>query len=159
MQNLLGAEATGGVPFDTIDGQNVIYVGGAHFIGSHSINYDLIIDYENASHMVPLASYPAFNNTPDERYPQMDFLTNPDGCEIDVLFESDYLQNGSTHLLGYTKQCASWASKIFVYQPGEYQPNALTAGNNFQILHNAIYYLTDGRAGLLFEDSFESTMP
>lgn len=154
IQDLLGSQATGAVPWDTVNGQDVIYVGGDHFIGSHEINYQGTTTYGNPSHGVATADYPYFNNTPDERYPQMDFNTGNTGCEIETLFESNYADNGNQHLLGYTKQCNNWTSKVFVYQPGEYQPNA-TSGNNFQILLNAIYYLTDYRWDVVFNSSFE----
>ena len=154
MQNLLGAQASGSVPWDTINGQDVIFVGGNHFIGTHEISYDLQVAYENSDHQIPAANYPAFNNMPDERYPQTDFTQTNSGCEINVLFESDYVDNGNTHLLSYTKQCPTWKSKIFVYQPGEYQPNAFS-GNNYQILLNAIYYLSDNRWDVIFSNNFE----
>jgi hypothetical protein len=154
MLNLLGAQASGSVPYDTVNGQDVIYVGSDHFIGSHQLNYDLTIAYENTSHSIPAAVYPAFNNTPDERYPQMDFSESNSACEIKTLFESDYTNNGSNHLLSYTKYCPQWKSQVFVYQPGEYQPNALS-GNNFQILLNAIYFLSDFHWDVLYANGFE----
>jgi hypothetical protein len=153
IQDLLGSEATGSVPWDTVNGQDVIYVGGDHFIGSYQISYSGTTSYENPSHGIPFNNYPYFNNTPDERYPQMDFNTGNSGCDIETLYESNYSDNGNQHLLSYTKQCPSWTSKVFVYQPGEYQPNA-TAGNNFQILLNAIYYLTDYRWDVIFKSNF-----
>jgi hypothetical protein len=43
------------------------------------------------------------------------------------------------------------------FQPGEYQPNALEPGNNFQILCNAIVFAaTYAEAGRIFADGFES---
>lgn len=154
IQDVLGAEATGSVPWDTVNGQDVIFVGGDHFIGTHQINYIGTTTYSNPNHGIIAANYPFFNNTPDERYPQMDFNSGNTGCEIDPLFESNYADNGNQHLLGYTKQCPNWTSKVFVYQPGEYQPNA-TTGNNFQILLNAIYYLTDYRWDIIFASDFD----
>ena len=153
MQNLLGAQSTGAVPWDTVNGQNIIYVGGEHFIGTHEINYNITIPYENIAHSIPANNYPAFNNTPDERYPFTDFNSGNTGCEIQTLFESDYVNNGQTHLLSYIKQCSGWQSQLFVYQPGEYQPNA-TTGNNFQILLNAIYFLSENRWDIIFTNSF-----
>lgn len=155
MQALLGATATGAVPYDTENGQNVIFVGGSHFIGSHAINHDLLISYQNPDHGVALADYPAFNNTPDERYPQFDYNPGGGSCAVETLFQSDYASGDGTHLLGYTRQCPGWTTPLFVYQPGEYQPNALS-GNNLQILLNAIWWLSDGRSALIFSDSFES---
>lgn len=155
MQNILGAQAIGDVPWDIVNGQDIIYVGGEHFIGSHQINYNLQVAYENNDHLIPASNYPAFNNVPDERYPQMDFNSSNANCDIKVLFESDYLDNGDTHLLSYSKHCSNWKSQIFVYQPGEYQPNALS-GNNYQILLNAIYYLSAYRWDIILSNGFEN---
>lgn len=142
MQQLLGSQATGSVPWNTTEGQNVIFVGGNHFIGTHAISYDLSLPYANPAHGISSEDYPAFNNVPDERYPQMDFLPVTPDCDVEVLFESNYQDNGTMHLLGYTKWCSGWASELVVYQPGEYQPQALLPGNNFQILLNALFYVT-----------------
>ena len=155
IQSLLGAQATGGVPWDTVDGQTLIFVGGDHFIGNHEISYDQQVAYEHPAHGIAAANYPAFVNVPDERYPQMDFNKGNSGCDISILYESDYVNNGNQHLLSYLKWCPGWGSQIFVYQPGEYQPNALGNGNNFQILLNAIYHLTDGRWDVIFQNDFE----
>jgi hypothetical protein len=154
MQNLLGAQATGAVPWDTLNGQDVIFVGGNHFIGTNNINYMSQVFYENSEHSIPAASYPTFNNSPDELYPQLDFNSGVIDCNIQILFESDYVNNGANHLLGYLKYCPNWNSQLFVYQPGEYQPNALS-GNNFQILLNAIYHLTEFRWDVVFANPFE----
>ena len=154
IQDLLGAQATGSVPWDTVNGQDVIYVGGDHFIGSHQLNYTGTTTYEHTAHGVPAGNYPFFNNTPDERYPQMDFNTGNSGCELETLFESNYSDNGNQHLLGYSKQCPDWTSKVVVYQPGEYQPHA-TSGNNLQILLNAIYYVSGYRWDVLFANDFD----
>jgi hypothetical protein len=53
-----------------------------------------------------------------------------------------YDDNGTRHLLGFTHRRPEWSGVVVGYQPGEYQPNALDdlAGNNFQILANAIVY-------------------
>ncbi|TDR20372.1 hypothetical protein [Marinicella litoralis] len=155
IQDLLGSEATGAVPWDTVNGQDVIFVGGDHFIGSHQINYTGTTTYDNPSHGIALNNYPYFNNTPDERYPQMDFNLGATSCDIENLFESNYPDNGNQHLLGYTLQCPDWLSKVVVYQPGEYQPNA-TTGNNFQILLNAIYHVTAYRWDVIFTAGFET---
>ncbi len=154
VQNLLGSQATGSVPWDTVNGQDVIYVGDDHFIGSHQINYDGTTTYNNPAHGITTDNYPFFNNTPDERYPQMDFNAGNAGCDIENLFQSNYSDNGNQHLLGYTKQCPSWNSKVMVYQPGEHQPTA-TSGNNLQILLNAIYYLSDYRWDVIFKTGFD----
>jgi len=154
IQDLLGSEATGGVPWDTVNGQDVIFVGGDHFIGTHQITFDGTTTYSHPAHGIPAANYPYFNNTPDERYPQMDFNSGNAGCEIDNLWQSNYSNNGNQHLLGYTKWCPGWTAQVFVYQPGEYQPHA-TSGNNFQILLNAIYHLSDFRWDVSFRTDFD----
>lgn len=65
MQALLGSEAIGAVPWDTANGQDVIYMGEDHFIGSHQVSYSGTTSYENPSHDIALNNYPFFNNTPD----------------------------------------------------------------------------------------------
>lgn len=154
IQDLLGSQATGGVPWDTVNGQDVIFVGGSHFIGTHQISYTGVTTYSHPAHGVVADNYPFFNNTPDERYPQMDYNNGNSGCELETLFESNYSDNGNQHLLGYSKQCPGWLSKVVVYQPGEYQPNA-TSGHNLQILLNAIYYVSGFRWDVIFADDFE----
>ncbi len=156
IQGLLGSEAIGSVPWDTVNGQDIINVSNGHFIATHQINYTGTTSYQNPDHNINLDSYPFFNNTPDERYPQMDFLSASNvGCEIEQLFQTNYDVNGNQHLLGYSKQCPNWLSKVVVYQPGEYQPNA-TSDRNFQILLNAIYYVSDFHWDLIFKHSFDS---
>lgn len=154
IQNLFGAQATGSVPWDTKNGQDVIFVGGEHFIGSNNINYPLQIAYENTKNGIDESIYPAFNNTPDERYPNTELFEDSENCNKKILFESDYVNNGNQHLLGYTKYCDNWLSEVFMYQPGEYQPHAFS-GNNFQILLNAIYYLSNNRWDIIFSSGFE----
>ncbi|MFC3192715.1 hypothetical protein ACFODZ_00545 [Marinicella sediminis] len=154
IQDLLGAEATGAVPWDTVNGQDVIFVGGDHFIGAHQINFSGVTTYSNPAHGVAAANYPFFNNTPDERYPLMDFNNANNGCVLETLFESNYSDQGNQHLLGYTKQCPDWQSKVVAYQPGEYQPHA-TNGNNLQILLNAIYHVTDFRWDVIFASNMD----
>lgn len=152
--NILGAQTSGAVPWDTVNGQDIIFVGDHHFIGNHQINYSSSTTYSNPAHGIAAANYPYFNNTPDERYPQLDFNSSNNGCEIEPLFQSNYTDNGNQHLLSYTKQCPEWTSKVVVYQPGEYQPNA-TSGNNFQVLLNAIYYLADYHWDIIFKHGFQ----
>ncbi|WP_223788232.1 hypothetical protein [Marinicella meishanensis] len=154
IQDLLGSQATGAVPWNTVNGQDVIFVGGNHFIGTHEITYAGTTTYGNPGQGIPTANYPYFNNTPDERYPQMDFNSGNSGCEIEPLFQSNYSDNGNQHLLGYTKLCPGWTAPVMVYQPGEYQPNA-TSGNNLQILLNAIYHLSDFRWDVIFRTTFD----
>lgn len=153
MQALLAGEATGGVPWDTVDGQNVIAVSPEHFVASHGLDYSGSLSFEDAELSVPLADYPAFNNTPDERYPNFELL--PTGGEIELLFASDY--DGQGHVLGYTHRRPGDSGIVVVYQPGEYQPHALEPGNNLQILLNAVLYAGSLSAQeLFFTDGFES---
>lgn len=153
MQDLLGAEATGAVLWDTADGQNVIAVAAEHFVASYGIDYETTVSYEDPSLGIPAGLYPVFNNTPDEQYPNFSLL--PAAGDIEVLFASDF--NASTHLLGYVERRAEWSGAVVVYQPGEYQPHALGVGNNFQILLNAIVYTALSAQGeLVFGDGFES---
>jgi len=153
MQDLLGAQASGTVVWDTIDGQNVIAVAPEHFIASFGIDYPATILYEDPAHGIPQDSYLFFNNTPDERYPNFELLSA--AGEIEMLFASDY--DAAPHIQGYVERRPEWEGVGVVYQSGEYQPNALGPGNNFQILLNAIVYsalYADGE--LLFSDGFES---
>ena len=153
MQDLLGARANGAVIWNTVEGQNVIAVAPNHFVAGYGVNYPATVSYEDPGLGIPLASYPVFNNTPDERYPNFVFL--PAAGEIEVLFSSNY--NGTPHLLGYSERRPEWAGVVVVYQPGEFQPNALEPGNNLQILLNAIVYVAQFASGeLLFGDAFES---
>lgn len=153
IQDLLGAEATGGVPWNTVDGQNVIAVAPDHFIARHGVSYGATVSYEDTDLGIPLADYPFFNNTPDERYPTFSLL--PAAGQIVPLFASDY--DAANHLLGYVQLRPEWPGAVVMYQPGEYQPNALGPGNNFQILLNAIVYVASYATGeIVFGDSFES---
>lgn len=139
--SILGATATGGVPWDTTDGQNVINVDPQHFITSNEVEYPSQVSYADVANGVTSGNYSYFNNTPDERYPN--FSINNDAEDVNVLLASDYNQNGITHVLGFTHKRSTWNNEVFAYQPGEYQPNALDDlnGNNFQILANAVYFL------------------
>lgn len=140
MQELIGATATGSVPFDTVDGQTVIDVAPGHFVTTNGVSYTGTTAYEDAAFGVPPGVYDSFQNLPDERYPQ--FSVNPGAGSLEILFASDYDDNGTQHLLGFTHRRPEWAGVLVAYQPGEYQPNALDdlSGNNFQILANAIVY-------------------
>lgn len=154
MQDLLGGQASGAVPWDTTQGQNVIAVSPYHFVSHHAVLYPATRAYADALLGIPSASYPFFNNTPDERYPNLALRPGADG--ISALFASDYAQTGTTHLLGYVRSRAQWNGVVVVYQPGEYQPNALGPGNNFQILLNAILYAANYRFGdWIHIDGFE----
>lgn len=135
---LLGGTADQ-LAWDTGSGQNVIAVGGDHFVTTNEIEYDLMLAYESAGLGIAAADYPAFNNTPDERYPNTRPLTEA-GESRTMLFASDY---AADQMLGYDLHRPAWSGHVVFYQPGEYQPNALddVDGNNFQILANAIYYV------------------
>ncbi len=156
MQALLGAEATGTVTYNTGDGQNIISVAQGQFISSYNVDYPSSINYQDASSGVPQDVYPAFNQTPDERYPNFSLLSPL--AEIQPLFASDW--DSTTHLLGYLHRLPEWAGVVFVYQPGEYQPHALEPGNSFQILLNAIIFTARFAEGeLIFADGFETGDP
>jgi hypothetical protein len=139
MLDLIGGVASS-VEWNTSSGQNIINVAPNHFITTHSIEYSGQLSYADAAHGVPAATYDAFQNLPDERYPAFSLL--PTGGSFQMLFASDYANNGSTHILGFSHRQPSWQGVVVVYQPGEYQPQALDdfAGNNFQVLANALVY-------------------
>jgi hypothetical protein len=153
MQSLLGAQASGAVFWNTVEGQNVINVGAEHFVSSNGIAYPNVLSYADPANGIAAGNYPAFNNTPDERYPTLARL--PVGGFFQPLFASNYNQNGTQHLLGYQLRQPAWQGVVIVYQPGEYQPNALTAGNNFQILLNAIWYSAGFARWPVFASGFE----
>ncbi len=140
LQALLGGTATGSVPWNTAEGQNVIDVAPGHFVTTNGIEYPASTPYADPARGIPSDSYAFFNNTPDERY--LSFDINGNAGDVTVLFASDYDESGTTHLLGFEHRQPAWAGRVIVYQPGEYQPNAIDDldGNNFQILANAIYY-------------------
>ncbi len=153
IQQLLGAAATGAVTFDQVNGQNVINLAPSHFITSHAINYSQSVNYQDLTNGIAANNYLMFNNTPDERYPTLTILPTTGWREF--LFASNYIDNGATHVLGYTLHLPSWQGVVVMYQPGEYQPNALAAGNNnFQILLNMIFYVAQ-YSGVLFKDGLE----
>ncbi|HKQ60782.1 MAG TPA: hypothetical protein VJS92_05805 [Candidatus Polarisedimenticolaceae bacterium] len=142
---LIGATASGAVPWETVSGQNVIATAAGHFVTTNGISYGASVAYADAPRGVPAASYPYFNNTPDERYPVFNY--NPTAALTQTLFGSNYSDTGTTHLLGFTHRRSAWSGIVVSYQPAEYQPHALDdlAGNNFQILANAILYAADAR--------------
>lgn len=140
VQEIIGATAVGNVPWNTVDGQNVINVAPTSFVTTNEVEYASSVAYADAPRGVPAGSYDLFNNTPDERYAT--FEINPTAGSFTVLFASDYVENGTTHILGFEHRRPEWAGVVVGYQPGEYQPHALDDldGNNFQILTNAIVY-------------------
>ena len=142
---LIGATANGSVPWNTVDGQNVIATAPGHFVTDNGVTYSGNVVYQDLARGVPNASYAYFNNTPDERYPSFNY--NGTAFFTTTLFASNYNEGGTTHLLGFTHRRAPWSGIVVGYQPGEYQPNALDnlSGNNFQILANAILYAADAR--------------
>lgn len=155
LQQLLGAQATGAVPWNTVDGQNVINVAPGHFISSNGLGYAQTLAYADAAFGVTPGQYGYFNNTPDERYPQLQLL--PGSGVRTPLFASNYADGGSAHVLGYTLRQTDWAGLVVVYQPGEYQPHALGAGDpNFQILLNALVYPAQvAAAEIVFRDGYQ----
>lgn len=155
MQDLLGGQASGAVPWNTQTGQNVIATRAYHFVSHHAVLYPATESYTDPAHGIPLGNYQSFNNTPDERYPNLDLRPGAGGIEI--LFASNYDEGGTTHVLGYERTQPQWTGVVLVYQPGEYQPHALGAGdNNYQILLNAIVYAANFRRGdWLYIDGFE----
>ena len=140
MQELIGATATGSVPWNTVDGQRVINVAPGHFVTTNGVEYPSSTSYSDVGRGVPLDTYDYFTNVPDERY--IEFEIEPTAGFIGMLFGSDYVENGSEHILGFTHRQPGWAGVVVAYQPGEYQPNAIDDldGNNFQILANAIVF-------------------
>lgn len=152
VQAVLGGVATGGVTWDETEGQNVLAVAPGHFVSTWEVEYPGTLPYDDAGLGIPAGDYDAFSNVPDERYPT--FVLHPEAASIEVLFASDYDQNGSRHLLGFTHRRPTWRGVVFVYQPGEHQPTALDDldGNNFQILANGIVWV----ASPVFSDGFES---
>jgi hypothetical protein len=143
--DLIGATAGGAVPWDTVAGQNVIDTAVGHFVTTNRITYGGTVAYGDPGRGVPPATYPFFNNTPDERYPVFNY--NPTAALTQTLFGSNYVDAGSTHLLGFTHRRPAWSGIVVGYQPAEYQPHALDDldGNNFQILANGILYAADPR--------------
>ncbi len=148
--DLIGATASGAVPWDTVNGQNVIATAPAHFVTCYAVDYPGSVAYSDPARGVAAGSYPFFNNTPDERYPFFEYNASASG-NVETLFGSNYNNNGTAHLLGFVHKRPGWQGVVVGYQPGEYQPNALddTDGNNFQILANAIVFA----AGVLPDDA------
>ncbi|MEM9553510.1 MAG: hypothetical protein AAGC60_04575 [Acidobacteriota bacterium] len=106
MQEILGGEATGAVPWNTVDGQNVIDVAPSHPITTFGVTAVSTRPDADAAQGIPPGDYAFFNNTPDERYPSLKIL--PGAGTIEPLFASDYDQGGSsTHLLGYLHRRAA----------------------------------------------------
>jgi len=59
------------------------------------------------------------------------------------------VENGASHLQGFTHRQPAWQGAGVGYQPGEYPPNAVDdlAGNNFPVLANAILFVAGVAAG------------
>jgi len=147
MQDLIGATATGAVPWNTVDGQNVINVAPGRFITTNGLSYSGSVAYADPARGVAADTYDYFQNVPDERY--INFDINPGAGTIEMLFASDYVENGSTHILGFIHHRPEWQGLVVGYQPGEYQPNALDDldGNNFQILANMVVFAAGALCG------------
>ncbi|MBK8285617.1 MAG: hypothetical protein IPK97_12520 [Ahniella sp.] len=150
MQALLGAAATGNVSWNTVSGQRVINVAPGHFITTNGIGYAGQTSYGDPAAGVPSGNYPWFANIPDERYPTL--ALQPGSGRLQMLFASDYAEGDGTHVLGYTYRQNAWAGQVVMYQPGEYQPQALGPGNNLQVLLNAIVFSHDR----VFAQAFET---
>jgi hypothetical protein len=135
---LLGGFALG-VSYDREEGQRVLNVASGHFVSSHSVVYPARAALAGLP-PVPDDTYPAFQNLPDERYPDTQLLTEA-GESRTILFATP---SGGPRILGFELHRAGWLGSVVFYQPGEYQPNALDdrAGPNFQILANAILYVS-----------------
>lgn len=134
---LLGGRASS-IAWDTAAGQDVIAVGGDHFVTTQGLQPTGMRSFSGAG--VPAGEYPFWSNTPDERYDAMTLLTGA-GEERTILFASADAGGGAARVLGYDLRRPGWAGHVVFYQPGEYQPNALDVnGNNFQVLANAIFY-------------------
>src|SRR6202008_3259526 len=97
---IIGGTANGAVPWNTVDGQNVIDVAPGHFITTNGVEYPSTVAYSDVPRGVPAGTYSYFNNTPDERYPN--FQLNPSADDIEMLFASNYNEGGTTHVLGFT---------------------------------------------------------
>lgn len=141
MQALIGGEATGSVPWNTVDGQTVINVAPGHFITTNGVSYPSSTVYADPSLGIGTAQWPSFANVPDERYPELVLL--PGSGQHVPLFASNYALGDGTHVLGYVHRKPGFAGSVVLYQPGEYQPHALTPGNNLQILLNAVLFSRD----------------
>ena len=134
---LLGGTANS-IFWDTTTGQDVIAVAPDHFVAMNEIEYAGTRAFADPGFGIPMMEYGVFNNTPDERYPGVQFITEP-GESRTILFASDY---SGAQILGYDLHRPDWGGHVVFYQPGEFQPNALddVDGNNFQIFANAIYW-------------------
>jgi hypothetical protein len=145
MLDILGGTASS-VAWNTTTGQDVIDVAPGHFITTHAVEYPSTVAYADPANGVAAGTYGVFSNLPDERYPA--FSINPSAGDVELLFASDYVENGATHVLGFTHRHPAWAGVVVVYQPGEFQPQALddTDGNNAQILANALVYAANACA-------------
>ncbi len=135
---LLGVTASS-IEWDVAAGQNVIGVAPEHFVVDNGVTYSGSTNFSADQLGVAAGDYGMFANVPDERYPSLTYLTAP-GETRTTLFASDY---AGPIALGYDLRRPDWAGHVVLYQPGEYQPQALDdlAGPNFQILANAIYYV------------------
>lgn len=149
VQALIGGEATGAVPWDTVNGQTVINVAPGHFVTTNGLQYTTTVSYADPVAGVPPGSWPAFTNVPDERYPNLVLFAG--AGQRQLLFAGNYALGDGTHVLGYTWREPDWAGTLVFYQPGEYQPNALSPGNNLQVLLNAVLFSRDA----VFSGSFE----
>ena len=109
IQEHIGATATGSVPWNTVEGQAVINVAPGHFVTTHAVEYTGQVAYGDPARGVAAGSYAFFSNVPDERYPF--FEINPTAGSFEMLFASDYDQNGTQHILGFGHRRPNWAGR------------------------------------------------
>ena len=121
-------------------GQPVLNVAAGHFVTTNGLTYPGSCTYADAANGVPSATYPYFQNFNDERYPA--FTRTAALTEWRALFASNYVNNGTQHVLGFVRTKSDWVGSLVAYQPGEYQPNILDdlAGPNFQVISNALVW-------------------
>jgi len=91
------------VPWNTVDGQNVIRTAPGHFVTSNEVEYSGSVVYADPARGVAAASYDFFNNTPDERYPT--FVVNPTAGDFTVLFGSNYATGSGACRLADSPAC------------------------------------------------------
>jgi len=131
---LIGAAAQG-VSYGA-DGQAAINVAPEHFVTTNGLDYPTQRDFGDRALGIPDGSYATFNNSPDERYDNIDILTI-EGERREILFT-----NAASQVISYDLTRPGWLGRVVTYQPGEYQPLILDDrdGLNFQVLANAIFY-------------------
>ncbi|MEM6296297.1 MAG: hypothetical protein AAGA54_33815, partial [Myxococcota bacterium] len=107
---LLGASA-GNIAWEPEAGQDVIAVAPDHFVATNGLTYPDTRAFGEPNLGIPDGEYPAFRNTPDERYPGTQLLLNGEE-DIEVLFASDY---AGAQVLGYDLQRPGWQGHTVAY--------------------------------------------